>query len=424
MKAGIKKISEKKYLLLLPTMYCLIVGVLLYVGEGFLNEMSSPFFGDLSLTIFYIFMLEILILGLFGIVCVLGTPIKSKSIEKKLLDIGFTSKDGKPPMLISCTNESKGIKLEFYSPRIPLTKYENHISEIETALNVKVVDIRMGKDIQHIIIRAIKSGKEKKEILLWNDGYLSDKDFEFVLGESFFGTVSINISATPHILIGGASGSGKSKLLKSVLMQAIKKEAIVLLADFKGGVDYPAIWHKVCTVITDPEKLNAGLEQTLQILEERRKMFVKYGVPNISECNEKYGTKIRRIIVACDEVAEVLDKTGLEKEQKAVINQIEAKFSTIARLGRAFGIHMILATQRPDADILKGQIKNNIGYRICGRADKVLSQIILDNSEGAEKISPNDLGVFLTNTKVLFKAYYVEDDCLEDVILDEEVSEK
>jgi len=129
-----------------------------------------------------------------------------------------------------------------------------------------------------------------------------------------------------------------------------------------------------------------------------------------------------RIIVACDEVAEVLDKTGLDKDQKAIINQIEANFSTIARLGRAFGIHLIFATQRPDADILKGQIKNNIGYRICGRADKVLSQIILDNSEASDKISPNDQGMFLMNTGVLFKAYYVEDDCLEGVDINGETA--
>ena len=147
-------------------------------------------------------------------------------------------------------------------------------------------------------------------------------------------------------------------------------------------------------------------------------MLVESGASNIAEYNKKTGTDICRIIVACDEVAEVLDKTGLDKERKDLVSQIESKLSTIARLGRAFGIHLIFATQRPDADVLKGQIKNNIGYRICGRADKVLSQIILDNSEGAEKILPNDQGMFLTNTGILFKAYYIEDDCLEGVDFD------
>ena len=63
-----------------------------------------------------------------------------------------------------------------------------------------------------------------------------------------------------------------------------------------------------------------------------------------------------------------------------------------------------------------GQIKNNIGMRICGRAEKVLSHIILDNDGAAEKISQTDQGMFLTNSNDLFKAYYVDDDCLEGVI--------
>lgn len=423
MQEGLKNMWRKKYLIFVPIVYCLIIGGCAYAGEWLLNKMGSPFSSDLYLMIFYTFMIVILIIGLLGIVCMLGTPINSKKIEGELVDIGFSDKDGNPPVLISRTNENKGIRLEFYSPKISFVKYEDHISEIETALNIKVVDIRPGKDIQHIVVRAIKSGKEDKEMLLWKDEFLSDKDFEFVLGESYFGTEVINISTTPHVLIGGASGSGKSKLLKSVLMQAIKKDAIVILADFKGGLDYPDIWHKACNIITEPEELDSKLDRVLSIMEERKTLLVNYGAPNIVECNQKNGTDIKRIIVACDEIAEVLDKTGLDKDQKVVVNQIEAKLSTIARQGRAFGIHLICATQRPDSDVLKGQIKNNIGYRICGRADKVLSQIILDNSEASDKISPNDQGMFLTNTGVLFKAYYVEDDCLEGVDLDGEASD-
>lgn len=413
LQEGFKNMWKKKILILIPIIYGLIIYGIFYAGEWFLGKMGSPFSSDLYIMIFCTLMFVILIVGLIGIICMLGTPISSKKIEGELVDIGFSDKDGNPPVLISRIKEDKGIRYEFYSPKISFVKFEDHVTEIETALNIKVIDIRPGKDIQHIIIRAIKSGKENKDMVLWKDEFLSNKDFELVLGESYFGTELINISTTPHVLIGGASGSGKSKLLKSVLMQARKKDAIIYLADFKGGLDYPEVWHKVCNIITEPENLNLELDNVLSIMEERKQLLVNYGEPNIAECNHRRNTDIKRIIVACDEIAEVLDKTGLDKDQKAIINQIEAKFSTIARLGRAFGIHLIFATQRPDADILKGQIKNNIGYRICGRADKVLSQIILDNSEASDKISPNDQGMFLTNTGVLFKAYYVEDDCLK-----------
>lgn len=118
---------------------------------------------------------------------------------------------------------------------------------------------------------------------------------------------------------------------------------------------------------------------------------------------------MKRIIVVCDEVAEVLDKTYLDKEQKALVSQVESMLSTIARQGRAFGVHLFLATQRPDSEVLKGQIKNNIDCRICGRCDSVLSKIILDNTDGAEKVPKDKQGFFLTNTGVLFKAYYFDD---------------
>ena len=93
-----------------------------------------------------------------------------------------------------------------------------------------------------------------------------------------------------------------------------------------------------------------------------------------------------RIIFACDEVAELLDKTGRSKDDKAEVAAIENLLSTIARQGRAFGIHLILATQRPDSNILAGQIKNNLDYRVCGRADLVLSQIILDKGDAHDRI--------------------------------------
>lgn len=234
-KEGIKKINRKKILILIPIMYFLIIGCLTYAGEWLLGKMGSPFSTELYLVIFYALMIVLLSAGMIGILCMLGTPIKSKKIEGQLIDIGFTDKEGNAPILLSKEKDKKGIKFEFYSPKISFVKYEDHISDIETALNIKVVDIRPGKDIQHVVIRSIQSGKENKDMLLWKDEYLSDKDFEFVLGESYFGSESINISGTPHILIGGASGSGKSKLLKSILMQAKKKEASLVFICSHGG---------------------------------------------------------------------------------------------------------------------------------------------------------------------------------------------
>ena len=88
---------------------------------------------------------------------------------------------------------------------------------------------------------------------------------------------------------------------------------------------------------------------------------------------------------------------------------IDRMLSTIARQGRAFGIHLILATQRPDATIIPGQIRNNMDFRVCGRADSVLSQIILDNTSAAEQIPKDARGRFITGDGTVFQGYLFDE---------------
>lgn len=410
---GLKNINGKKWKIIFPLIYLIAVLMMWNMGRK-----SVPFSGIFILSklcewIFTIFMIGIVAVGEKIILIRLGTPCKARKIERSLLNIGFDDYIGNVPELLMVMKEEGIIIYEFFSPTIPKSKYQDCQDELETALNLQILAIEQGKDKRHVIIKGTLAKCHLPDIVEWDDSYLSGEDFELLIGISQFGKESIDINTTPHALVGGGSGSGKSKLLKLLLMQCIKKNAVVKLCDFKGGVDYPDIWHEKCSIITTPESMNEQLADVLMILEERRQLLRESKHPNIYEYNKVSDKKINRIIVACDEVAEVLDKTGLDKEQKALVAQIESKMAKIARLGRAFGIHLMLATQRPDKEILKGQIKDNVGYRICGRADKVLSQIILDNSDGADMIPQDAQGVFLTNTKVLFKAFYVHDDCLE-----------
>ena len=99
------------------------------------------------------------------------------------------------------------------------------------------------------------------------------------------------------------------------------------------------------------------------------------------------------------------------------MKQIQKNINTIARLGRAFGIHLILATQRPDANILNGQIKNNISYKICGRADQVLSQIILDSTDASINIPSDAQGLFINQDGIVFKSYIFDED--KDILVDD-----
>ena len=144
-------------------------------------------------------------------------------------------------------------------------------------------------------------------------------------------------------------------------------------------------------------------------LQHRKSAFREAECSNIDDFNVATKANLKRVIFACDEVAEVLDKTGLSKEKKELVSQIESHLSMIARQGRAFGIHLILATQRPSADILSGQIRSNIDCCICGRADNILSQIILDSIDAAEQILKDAQGRFITNAGVIFQSYLFDD---------------
>jgi len=222
------------------------------------------------------------------------------------------------------------------------------------------------------------------------------------------------LAIIPHVLLGGATGSGKSVLLKSLIMQCVKKGATVFIADFKGGIDFPPVWHKYCRIVTEEAELLDLLDFLLDELHNRKALLASTGYANISEYNKNTAKILPRYVLACDEVAELLDKTGLDKSKKEMVLAIEGKLATIARLGRALGIHLIFATQRPDANVISGQMKSNFNYRICGRADNVLSQIILDDTTAADQIPKDALGRFITHNGVVFQGYWFDDNSVFD----------
>lgn len=350
--------------------------------------------------------------GLFFLIVAFGSPFGGKSMSDSLWKVGLCNHAGESPLLLSKQKDkdnSRMIILEFESNGISRIEWEDKQAKIEAALNLHVVKIEEGRDKRHILVHTISARSSLPQKLIWKDSYLNKDSFVLVLGETLIGQETVNLAKVPHVLLGGSTGSGKSILLKLLIMQCIKKDSVVYIADFKGGVDFPAVWHEMCNIVTDEKDLLKILNAFVDELEQRKEEFRKYGVANIDEYNRGLGLDLPRVILACDEVAEVLDKTGLSKENKETVSKIEAKLSIIARQGRAFGIHLILATQRPDATILSGQIRNNIDYRVCGRADNVLSQIILDNTGASEQIPKDAQGRFLTNNGTVFQGYLFDE---------------
>lgn len=349
------------------------------------------------------------------IIIALGTPQKVDKIQASLIEAGFVNSSGVPPLLFSVRREGNRCIYEFDPDNIPLSRWEKDKEKVGEALRCQVVNVKLSPDGHRVLLQAVPLRSALPEKIYWKDEYLSPEDFALALGMSLTGKLeTVNLADTPHLLIGGGTGSGKSVLTKCLLMQGLKKGAIVVLADFKGGVDYTPVWHKRCKMIFDPQSLLTVLEELTAELERRRRLFVEAGTPSLTEYNKATGENLPRYIFACDEVAEILDTTGLDKAEKAVFSQTISLLNLIARQGRAFGIHLALSTQRPSADLIPGQIRSNLTLRICGRADDILSRIILDSPAAAEQIPLDAKGRFVTNMGQTFQSFLFDDSILNE----------
>ena len=353
-----------------------------------------------------------LLAGGVALAVLLVYPFGRKAAHDQLQSNGLINHAGMAPTLLRKRrdkNNPRVVVWEFQNQSIPLTAWEDKRAAVEAALDVSIVKMTYGKGKSRVLVYAVPAQVSLPEVLPWQDEYLSPESFVLVLGESLLGPVTVNLANIPHILLGGSTGSGKSVLLKLLLMQAIRKGAEVCIADFKGGVDYPKEWRQKCRMCFTEADLLYTLDQLAAVLEYRKERLADTGCKDLDAYNEATGENLPRLVFACDEVAELLDKTGRSKEDRERLWKIENRLATLARLGRAFGIHLILATQRPDANIIPGQIRNNMDFRVCGRAESVLSQIILDNGSAAEQIPKDARGRFITGDGTVFQGYLLDE---------------
>ncbi len=411
LKVGLQTIyADKRYmrnsiiLFSILAIYWLIRFVL--AGPDNEDVMATLAWRSSRLTCIFLFILLIIVY-----VVAHSQPLEAMRSHKALLRAGFVNSVGEPPMLISLVYDGPIMRYQYSAEGIALKEWEDNKELIENALNIVIGQIKETTDKQHILVTAADGSFHYPEKMYWTPIASNDKDV-IVVGRNLYDDVIVSLNTYPHFLIGGSTGSGKTVLLKFLMMQCLRNGYKVIIADFKGGVDYTSIWHKKCVFVCDKTLVVEKLSELLMILENRKKVLRMTGCVNISEYNQVNDEHLVRIVFACDEVAELLDKTGADKATKEINTQIEGMIATIARQGRAFGIHLILATQRPDANIISGQIKNNIDYRVCGRADNVLAQIILDTADAASQIPKDEPGMFLNQEGIVFKGYLFDEACM------------
>ena len=219
---------------------------------------------------------------------------------------------------------------------------------------------------------------------------------ELAIGKDVEGnSIICDLAKMPHLLIGGTTGSGKSvginSMIMSILMRATPDEVRFIMIDPKRVEfgPYDGIPHLYVPVVTEPKEAASALSWGVAEMERRLKLFSKCGVRNIASYNDlvdksmlddEDAKKLPYIVIVIDELADLMMNVGKE---------VEYSISRIAQLARAAGIHLIVATQRPSANVVTGLIKANITNRMAFNVASGLdSRVILDTS-GAESLIGN-----------------------------------
>ena len=290
-------------------------------------------------------------------------------------------------------NVTEGARVTRYELRLDPSQKLNAVTKLAGDIGVAFgvapvvrVEPVFGKDY---IVGVEIPNKESKnvylgEIILSGGFQSADSKTTFILGKNIDGEVIINdMAEMPHLLIAGTTGSGKSvflnSLIVSMLCKASAEDLRFIMIDPKQVelTLYNGIPHLLMPVITDTKIAARALVWAAEEMDRRYKLLEENRTRSIEGYNAKTGEKLPKIVVIIDELAEFLMTSG---------GTTETTIIRIAQKGRAAGIHLVIATQRPDKDVVTGLIKANIPSRIAFTVSSAInSRIILDEG-GAEKL--------------------------------------
>ncbi len=298
----------------------------------------------------------------------------------------------------------------------------------DLALNLAAQGIRIQAPIPGKSAVGIEVPNKNRESIyfreiLENDEFLNHKSkIAITLGKDIAGKpVVADIATMPHVLVAGATGSGKSvcinTLITSILYRAKPEECKLLMIDPKV-VElsiYNGIPHLMIPVVTDPKKASAALQWAVSEMEKRYEYFAESSVRDLKGYNEyvkenNLGETLPQVVIIVDELADLMMTAGKE---------VEEAICRLAQKARAAGIHLVIATQRPSVDVITGLIKANIPSRIAfSVTSSIDSRTILD-SVGAEKLLGRGDMLFSpygTNEPIRVQGAFISDKEVENIV--------
>lgn len=308
-----------------------------------------------------------------------------------------------------------------------VSKVRNLSDDIQLALAARDIRIdapipgkrSIGIEIPNRVSRAVRLS----EVTDSDEFTKSDSPLEAALGLDLNGKpVTLDLRKMPHGLIAGATGSGKSVCINSILVSLLYKSAPhelkLMLIDPKMVelAPFNHIPHLVCPVITDVKAATESLKWAVDEMERRYQLFMHSGTRDITRynklCDENkmYAQKLPYLLIVIDELADLMMMSPAD---------VELAISRLAQKARACGIHLILATQRPSVDVITGTLKSNIPTRIAFAVSSQIDSRTIIDQPGADRLLGRGDMLYLgngMNSPQRIQGTYVTDEEIEEVV--------
>ena len=337
----------------------------------------------------------------------------SDFIEKILLDFGIKGK-------IKKVNNGPVVSLYEFEPApgVKVSKIVNLSDDI--ARNTSSTSARVSAIPGKNTI-GIEIPNPKRESVVLSE-IISSENFQkkeislpITLGKSISGIPLVaDLASMPHLLVAGTTGSGKSVCINSIILSLLYKHSPdtckLILIDPKmlELSSYEGIPHLLTPVITEANKATLALSWTVKEMENRYKLMSSEGVRSIDGYNQKHKLKMPYIVVAVDEMSDLMLVSGKE---------IESYVQKLSAMARAAGIHIIMATQRPSVDVITGTIKANFPTRISFQVSSKIDSKTILGEQGAEQLLGKGDMLFMSSANKIFRIHgpYVSENEIEKV---------
>ncbi len=344
--------------------------------------------------------------------------MNSRILEKKLLDFGVEGRVVRvhpgPVITMYEYEPGSGVKVN------RIVSLTDDLAMALRAISIRIIAPLPGKSVVGIEIPNTERETVYLHLLLESDPLRNSKSpLEVAMGHDIFGNpVSSDLARMPHLLVAGATGTGKSVFLNaflcSLLCRARPDELKLLLIDPKllELSVYEGIPHLIADVVTSPKRASAALQAIVRKMEDRYQRMSALRVRNIAQFNAKVETelaagkqtyrlrpkpgevegdevsfeKLPYIVVVIDELADLMVMAAKD---------VEESLQRLAQMARAAGIHLVLATQRPSVDVLTGVIKANFPSRVSFQVSSGIDSRTVLDQKGAENLLGNGDMLFL-----------------------------